>query len=69
MENLVFGNITTELIFRNETPPDCSVGTSSIFRHFNGKIYVPDDKIDIYKAADGFSTVASKIYGISELQS
>ena len=67
MENLVFGNITTELIFRNTTPPDCSVGTSAIFRHFQGKIYVPDDKIDVYKAADGFSTVANKIYGISEL--
>ena len=67
MSNLVFGNITTELIFRNTTPPVCQNGSDSVFRHFQGKIYVPDNLIETYKTADGFSNVANKIYGISEL--
>ena len=57
------GNISTKMIFENETPP---TATEVPFRHFLGKIYVPDASLQDYKTATGWSSAADKIYGISE---
>jgi len=57
------GNISTKMIFENETPP---TATDVPFRHFLGKIYVPDASLQDYKTATGWSSSADKIYGISE---
>lgn len=57
------GNISTKMIFENETPP---TATDVPFRHFLGKIYVPDASLQDYKTAVGWSASADKIYGISQ---
>jgi len=51
------------MIFENETPP---TATDVPFRHFLGKIYVPDASLQDYKTAAGWSASADKIYGISQ---
>ena len=46
------------------TPPTIS---GSWFRYnTGGKVYVPDNSVETYKAASGWSTYASKIYPMSE---
>ena len=57
------GNISTKMIFENETPP---TATRNPFMHFLGKIYVPDASVQDYKNATGWSASADKIYGISQ---
>ena len=54
-----------KIIIRNPTPP-----TDVTFKKPNPdvKIYVPDDAVDTYKAATGFSAVADKIYPLSDIE-
>ncbi len=54
-------------IFRATTPPSYVSCFSSIMPS-DGKIYVPDASVDAYKAADGWSVVASLIYPLSEYE-
>ncbi|MGN0961524.1 MAG: leucine-rich repeat protein [Christensenellales bacterium] len=52
---------TGTLIFEGTIPPTCSgLGTSK------ASIYVPDSALDTYKSTSPYSSVASKIYGISQ---
>lgn len=58
------------VIVENETIPEWNGGNP--FRYTpiasgTGYIYVPDDLVDSYKAADGWSTYAEQIKGLSEL--
>ena len=59
-------NKNPAIIHLSETPPTYASGTS-ILSYCNGTIYVPDDSISAYKAADVWSSVASRIYGFSQL--
>lgn len=54
-----------KVVIRNPIPPE-----SVAFKNVNPdvKIYVPDDAVDTYKAATGFSTVANKIYPLSDIE-
>ena len=52
------------IIMLPTTPPTIS---GSWFRYnTGGKVYVPDNSVETYKAASGWSTYASKIYPMSE---
>lgn len=55
----------TTVIFRNTTPPTFSATPDAYFGRLN-PIYVPDDSVDAYKAATGWSSYASHIYPLSE---
>lgn len=54
-----------KVVIRNPIPPE-SVGFNKV--NPDVKIYVPDDAVDTYKAATGFSTVANKIYPLSDIE-
>ena len=58
-------NLTT-VIINNSTPP--SFGTYNPFMYCAAleSIYVPDDKVDDYKAIGALSDVNAKIKGISQ---
>ena len=54
-------------IFRATTPPNYVSAYASMMPS-DGKIYVPDASVDAYKAATGWSLVASLIYPLSEYE-
>ncbi len=54
------------VVIKATTPPTC--GTNILRYNNNPKIYVPDESVDAYKAAIGFSTYASKIYPITQFE-
>ena len=54
------------VVIKATTPPTC--GTNILNYNRNPKIYVPDESVDAYKAATGFSTYASKIYPITQFE-
>ena len=58
-----------KLIMHMTTPPTVSNTLTHIANNKNLKIYVPDDCVDTYKAANMWnaSNVANKIYPLSEL--
>ena len=68
--NEAFGNAyaiqVRYVLIKATTPPSC--GTNILRYNRNPKIYVPDESVDAYKAATGFSTYASKIYPISQFE-
>lgn len=55
----------TELILKGSTPPKATASNT-----LNGmssmKVYVPDDAVEAYKAAQYWSTYAANIYPMSE---
>lgn len=56
-------NKLASLIVRATTPPTC--GTSILYGSLNtGKIYVPAESVEDYKAASGWSSYASRIQAI-----
>lgn len=74
----VFGAATgnTYTTFQN-VPSGCSVilkattpptATNNVFNRFYGKFYVPDKSIEAYKAATGWSSIASRIFPLSEYE-
>lgn len=71
--NKVFNGCTnlTKIILRSTTPPSIQSGTfvTSPIGSGTGYIYVPDESVETYKAASGWSTYANQIKGISELES
>ena len=59
-------NLAT-LIIKSETPP--SLAENAFYQTSNSlKIYVPDESVDVYKAAENWSYIADKIFPISDLQ-
>ena len=52
------------IIFNAITPPTIP---SYFLTYSTGKLYVPDNSIEAYKAASGWSGYESKIYGHSQL--
>lgn len=65
--NYAFYNCTSlqEVIVQKDTPP--TLGSTSLGNcHSLAAIYVPDASVDAYKAANGWSTYANIIKGISE---
>ena len=60
-------NKLTTVIINNSTPP--LFGTYNPFKYCNSleSIYVPDSKVDEYKAVTALSEVATKIKPISEM--
>ena len=64
--DLAFYNSTRirALIFFCETPPSYNRTLNSTGSR---KVYVPDDSVEAYKAASGWSSYASSIYGHSQL--
>ena len=52
------------IIFNAITPPSVPSG---FFSYRSGRFYVPDDSVEAYKAASGWSSYASSIYGHSQL--
>lgn len=54
-----------EIVMLPTTPPGLNY-TSSLSNTNSCPIYVPDASVSAYKAADGWSTFSSRIYGISE---
>ena len=62
----------TVVICKAETPPGYNTSSASMFARGTTsafRIYVPDDSVDAYKAASGWSSYASKIVGKSSLPS
>lgn len=55
----------TTVIFRGSTPPTCTGDLSMWATNFT--IYVPDNSVSTYQSATGFSSMSSRIKGISEL--
>lgn len=51
-------------IIKSVTPPTLA---AQFLQYATGKIYVPDDSVNTYKAANNWSTNASSIYGFSQL--
>lgn len=65
--SILYNTTLPEMVFLPTTPPTATASTWN-----NNKvttIYVPDESVDAYKAADNWSGVASKIKGLSELPS
>lgn len=58
---------TCIMIFKGSTPPTGIPAGVERGRAFgSGKIYVPDEAVDTYKGTADYSSVASRIYPISE---
>ena len=54
------------MIFKGATPPT-GISSSERSRTFSsGRIYVPDEAVDTYKGTADYSSVASRIYPVSE---
>lgn len=70
--SFAFNNCTnlTKLVVRATTPP--TLHSNGFYQNSivngTGYIYVPDESIETYKTADVWSTYASQIKGISELE-
>ena len=47
------------------TPPSA---VNNVFNRFYGNFYVPDDSVEAYKAASGWSSIAARIFPISEYE-
>lgn len=56
----------TALIFNSTTPPTLA-NTDALSNTNNCPIYVPASSVDTYKAASGWSTYASRIYGLADI--
>ena len=56
-------------VFTSTTPPSVTGNGQITTDITNSKIYVPDEALNAYKAATGFSDYASYIYPVSELPS
>ena len=52
-------------ILKSIIPP--SAGVSNIFQRANGKFYVPDESVELYKATAYWNSVAARIFPISQL--
>lgn len=63
--NFIANSAVKKLIVKNSTPPTLSGAFSNIQPDL--KIYVPDDVVDTYKAANGWSEMADRIYPMSAL--
>ena len=51
------------IVIKATTPPTCTTGGQNASMFF----YVPDESVEVYKAAEGWSIYAHRIYPISEL--
>ena len=51
------------VILKAKTPP---TAVNDVFNRFSGNVYVPDDSVDSYKAATGWSSIAARILPMSE---
>lgn len=51
-------------IIKSVNPPTLA---ARFLQNATGKVYVPDDSVNTYKAANNWSTNASSIYGFSQL--
>jgi hypothetical protein len=54
------------IVLRNTTPP--TLGSGVFTNTNNCPIYVPDESVEAYKAASGWSAYASRIYPMSDLE-
>ena len=63
--NFIAYSAVKKLIVKNSTPPTLSGAFSNIQPDL--KIYVPEDVVDTYKAANGWSEMADRIYPMSAL--
>ena len=54
---------TCSIIVKAENPPSA---VNDVFTEFKGKIYVPDESIEVYKTATGWSSIAARIFPLSE---
>ena len=45
------------------TPPSA---VNNVFNRFYGNFYVPDESVEAYKAATGWSSIAARIFPLSE---
>lgn len=54
------------LIMKPTTPP--AITRIDTFTAFTGKIYVPDNSVDLYKEAEVWSDRATSIFGFTQLQ-
>ena len=53
------------VILKATTPP---TAVTDVFTRFSGNVYVPDDSVEAYKAASGWSIIAARIFPISEYE-
>ena len=58
-----FNQVSGSIILKAVTPPSAVNG---VFTNFSGKFYVPDDSVAAYKASTGWSSIAARIFPISE---
>lgn len=63
--SFIANSAVKKLIVKNSTPPTLSGAFSGIQPDL--KIYVPEDVVDTYKAANGWSEMADRIYPMSAL--
>ena len=63
MRNFIIRSSTVPIVENNGTANMDSFGGSNV------KIYVPDDAVNTYKSAAGWSNIASYIYPLSEYES
>lgn len=60
-----FNHVSGSIILKAATPPSAVNG---VFTNFSGKFYVLDDSVAAYKAATGWSSIAARIFPISEYE-